>query len=84
MDSAKIQYLHTLVRGEVLRKFDVFSAEVESDISETLTSIIFGLGAYFFPVNSLSKKNIAIHRKISKPHSLKVRHYSNYLVDLND
>ena len=29
---ANIQYLHTLVRGEALRQFDTFSAEVGSDI----------------------------------------------------
>ena len=45
---AKIQYLCILVRGESLRKFDVLPTEVESAIPETLTSIILGLGIYFF------------------------------------
>ena len=41
---AKIQYLHTLVHGEVLRQFDTLSAEVGSATSEKLTSIILVLG----------------------------------------
>ena len=32
---SKVRYLRTLVRGEVLRKFDSFSSDVES--METLT-----------------------------------------------
>ena len=43
-----IQYIRTLVRGEALRQFDTLSAEVGSDTPENLTSIILGLGAYFF------------------------------------
>ena len=45
---AKIRYLCTLVSGEVLRTFDVFSADVEGDTPVTLEAIILGLGTYFF------------------------------------
>ena len=40
---ANIQKLGTLVRGEALRKFDVFFAEVESASPEALKYIILGL-----------------------------------------
>ena len=40
MAGTKIQYLCTLVRGEVLRQFDALYAEVESAIPETLSYII--------------------------------------------
>ena len=56
LDGVKIQYLCTLVRGEALRQFDTLSAVVGSTTSENLKSIILGLGAYFSPVNSLSKE----------------------------
>ena len=41
---AKIQYLRTLVRGEALRQFDMFYAEVEGATQLTLENIILGLG----------------------------------------
>ena len=40
---AKIQYLHTLVHGEVLRQFDTLYADVGSTTSENLKYIILGL-----------------------------------------
>ena len=48
-----IQYLRTLVHGEVLCQFDKFSSEVVSANPENLMSIILGLGMYFFLVNAL-------------------------------
>ena len=41
---AKIQYLLTLVRVEVLYKFGTLSSEVGIDIPVNLMSIILGLG----------------------------------------
>ena len=46
-----IQYLCTLVHGEALHQFDMLSDEVGSYIPEHLTSIILGLGTYFFLLN---------------------------------
>ena len=43
-----IQYLCTLLRGEVLRQFDMLSAEVGVTTPEILTSVILGLGTYCF------------------------------------
>ena len=52
----KIQYLCTLVQGKVVRRFDTFSAEVQSTTSETFKSIILVLGRYVFLVVSCQKK----------------------------
>ena len=41
---AKIKFLRTLVRVEVLCKFDTLSTEVGIDIPVNLMSIILGLG----------------------------------------
>ena len=41
---SEIQYLCTLVRGEVLHQYDMLSAEVGSDTRKNLMSIILGLG----------------------------------------
>ena len=38
-DAAKIQYVRTLVRGEVLRQFDMLSADFESITPLTLEAI---------------------------------------------
>ena len=81
---AEIQYLHTLVHGEALRQFDTLSAEVESDTQENLTSIILGLGAYFFPVNAPSMWKRAMRRRSRKPYGLKLRLYATRLIDLNE
>ena len=52
---AKTQYLCTMISGEALHQFDTLSAEVGIVTPEKLTSIILGLGTYFYPINSLSK-----------------------------
>ena len=66
MDDAYIQYLYMLVRGESLCLFDALSAEVGSTTPENLTSIILGLGTYFFPIITLSKKNRAMRHGMRK------------------
>ena len=40
----KVQCLRIMVRGEELHHFDTLYAEVGSDTSESLTSIVLGLG----------------------------------------
>ena len=52
--AANIQYLHMLVSGEVLCKFDILFTKIESGTPLKLEDIILGLGAYFSPVNVLS------------------------------
>ena len=58
-------------------------AEVESTNPLTVESIILGLGAYFFPTNSLSKKNREMRRDMRKSCGLRVRCYADHLIDLN-
>ena len=53
---SEIQYLCTLVRGEVLHQYDMLSAEVGSDTPKNFMSIILGLGTYFYPVNAMSEQ----------------------------
>ena len=64
---ANIQYLHIMVRGEVLRQFVVLSAEVESASPETLMSINLGLGTYFFPIIEISKQKRAMRHRMREP-----------------
>ena len=52
-DGAKIQYLRTLIHGEMLRQIDMLSIEVVITTSENLKSIILGFGMYLFPINAL-------------------------------
>ena len=47
-DSAKIQYLCTLLHGEELRQLHMQSVEVVSTITAHLNRIILGLATYFF------------------------------------
>ena len=79
-----MQYLCTLVCGELLRQFDSLSADMESTNPLTAETIILGLGAYFFSVNFVSKKNCAIRCRMRKPRGLKVRQYAAHLIDLNE
>ena len=52
---AKIEYFCTLVRVEALRKFDLWSAEMEGTDPINVETIILGLAWYSPPVNFLSK-----------------------------
>ena len=45
-------------------------------------SIILGLVTYFFPVNDLQNKNLAMCHENSKPCGLKVRRYASCLIEL--
>ena len=57
---AKYQYLRTLVREEVLRQFDLLSADVEGTETLNIDYIIMGLALYFPPVNYLSKETRSV------------------------
>ena len=46
--SAKIQYLHTLLRGKVLHQLDTFSVEMVSTTTTHLNYIIFGFRYVIF------------------------------------
>ena len=82
--AVKVQYLHMLVSGEALHQFYSLSADVKSTNHLTVEDIILGLGAYFFPVNFLSKQECAILRVMRKPRGIKLRRYTDFLIDLNE
>ena len=73
-DSAKIQYLSTLLRGEALRQLDMLSIEVGSTITTHFNSIILGLSTYYFPINALSEQKRVVRHGMRKPRELKLRH----------
>ena len=54
----KIQYLCTLVHGEVLHQFYTFSAKVGSTTSENLKLVILGLGTYFCMLTRCKQKSM--------------------------
>ena len=78
-----IQYLSTLVHGEVLRHFYSLSSDMEITETLTLEYIIKGLALYAFPVNLISKQKRVMRRRMSKPRSLKVRSYVARFIDFN-
>ena len=73
-----------MVHGKELRQFDALYAEVEIASPENLSSILLGLGKHFFPVNALSKQKHTMRRGMIKPHVLKVRRYTNCLIEINE
>ena len=82
--AANIQYLRTLADREAICQFGSLLAEVESTNPLTTEDIILGLGAYFFPVNSLSKQKRVMRRGVRKPRVLKLRCYAARLIYLDD
>ena len=72
-DSAKVQYLCTLLRGEALCQLATFSVKVGIISITHLNHIILGLGAYFSPINALSEQKRSMRRGMRKPRELKAR-----------
>ena len=59
---ARIQYIRTLFRGEVLFQFDLLFSHVENTENSNVDYYIKGLALYLPPVNSLSKQKRAMCR----------------------
>ena len=81
---AKVQYIFTVVCVEVLRQFDLMSADVEGKNPLTVETIILELCVYFFPVNLISKQKCAMRCVMRKPCVLKVRQYADHFFDINE
>ena len=79
---AKIQYLCTLICGEVLLQLDTLFSDVVSTTSEHLRSIILVLGTYLFPVNVLPIQKHAMRRRMRKTSGIKVRRYASHIIEL--
>ena len=81
---AKVQYLRTLVGGEVLCQFDSLSSDLEITYPLMVEYVIKGLSLYFSPVNLLSKQKRAMSRRMRKPHGTKVGWFTASFIDLNE
>ena len=55
--SAKIQYIHTLLRGEALRQLEAFSIDMGSTTTTHLNQIILSLGTYFSLLMHIQSKS---------------------------
>ena len=80
---AKIQYIFTLVHGEILHRFDVLSAEVEGATPVTLASIVLVLVTYFFLLMRCPIKKLSMRCRMRSTRGLKLRRYTTHLVDIN-
>ena len=69
----KVKHIHTLVRGEALRQFDLISSYMEGMNPLKVETVILGLATYFFTVNSLSKQKCMMRRGSRNLRGLKVR-----------
>ena len=82
--SAKIQYLRTILHGDVLRQLDTLTVEVGSTNTTHLIRIIFCLGVFFFPINMMSKQKHVMRHGMTNMHELKVIHYIDRMIKLNE
>ena len=80
---SRVQYICTLVCGEALSNFDLLSADVEGRKNLVVETIILGVASYFYPVNSLLRKNRAMGHGVMKARGFKIWSYAARLNDLN-
>ena len=80
----KVQYFCKIVRREAICQFDSLYSEMESTTPITMEYFIKGLYLYSPPVNYQSKRKRAMRRGMRKLRGLKVRHYADFLIDLNE
>ena len=73
--SARIHYIRTVLRGEVLSQLDTFSIEFGGTTTTHLNRVLC-LGTYFLPINALPKQKRAMCRGMRKSRKLKVRRYT--------
>ena len=62
----------------------MLSVEIVSTTTTQLKHIILGLGTYSFAINALSKKNCTMRRGTRNPRKLKMRHYTPFMIKLNE
>ena len=64
--NSKIQYFRTLLRGELLTKFNTLCLKIGMMIVTHLNQVILGLVMYYFIYNELPKQNNVINCIIRK------------------
>ena len=82
--SAKIHYLYILLQGEALHQLEMLSVPVRSTTIANLNHVILVLGAYFSPIDVLSKLNCGMRHGMRKSCELKVRRYAAHIIKLNE
>ena len=83
-ENSKLQYIRTLLHGEVLRQFDNFCAQVGSTTMSHFNQVVLGLEKYFFPVGVLSKQKLVIRRKMINLHNSRVLLYAACMIYINE
>ena len=78
--NTKLQYLHTLLRGEAPYEFYTFCIIIGSKNMSHLNQSILGLGTYFTLGNALSEQKRAMRHIMRKKNVL----YAARMVDLNE
>ena len=81
---AKLWYLRTILCGKVLRKFETLCLQIGSTTMMYLNQAILGLGKYFPHINVLPQKKYMMHHGMRKLKKLKLRHYTAFMVWLNE
>ena len=76
----RIQYMYILLSGDSLHEFETLVGQIGCTNNRNLTQIIFGLGTYLFPINSLSKKHCLMCHRMRKSHTFKIRWYVAHIV----
>ena len=81
--NVNIQYLHIILRGELLCEFYYLCIQIGSMAITHLNQSILDLGTYFNPENVISKQKRMMHHRTRKLCKLKVRRYAACTVELN-
>ena len=79
----RINYLHMVIRGEALIRFDELARNNNGITCAHLEHIMEGLLGYFSPINALSKQKRVMCRAIYKPRDLPFKSFTAQLKELN-
>ena len=79
----RINYLHMVIRGEALIRFDELARHNNGITCAHLEHIMEGLLGYFSPINALSKQKRVMCRAIYKPRDLPFKSFTAQLKELN-
>ena len=57
-ENTKLQYLHTLLRGEAPRKFETLFVQIAIKYMSHLNQVLLGLSLYFFLLKCCLNKSV--------------------------
>ena len=81
---ANIQYPFDLLCGKALREFETLYDNVGNKTTMQLNQNLMFRYIVFFPIGPLSKQKRVVRCGTRKPHGLKVRHYEDHIIELNE